>query len=982
MKDLRLIILLCAIMSGSVFGQFVEYNHPELDWRTIETDHYYVHYHQHESRTARLVAKIAEDVYEPLTDLYQYEPDTKIHFVVRDHEDNANGAAFYYDNKVEIWAPPADFLLRGDHDWLRNVVTHELSHMMSLGTARKMPRQLPAVYFQWLDYEDEKRPDVLHGYPNTLLSLPLAGTVMPMWLAEGMAQFHRAGLKYDTWDTHRDMLLRTAVLENELLSLAEMGIFGKNSVGNERVYNQGYALSLYIAQTYGEEKLGELARAMRTPWFLTANPAIKRVLGKSESALYREWKAWLIAGYEQGIQHVREDTVQGRILEDNGIGNLYPVWSPDGSRVAYMSNRGEDYMSLRSLWVTDSTLSPAEKIAGGSASSASWSPDGKQMVFARKIRERSGRMYFDLFIHDLDSGKETRITRARRARLPDWSPDGGRIVCVTERDGTSNLALVNPDSTGWQVITSFQNGEQIFTPRWMPDSKQIVFALFSRKGGRDIAMVDSSGSDFQYLIRNDLDTRDPYPAPDGESIYYANDETGIFNIHQFDLSTGKSTPVTRVTGGAFMPSVNPQGVLVYSLFTSEGYKIALLDSIRHLNPAPYESPYKTIRDANSKPSRPITEYNDRKIPEYTSRPYKPIYAKMMFLPRIYHDYPGKWKVGTYFYSSDFLDQFTVFGTAAINRLWDSDIYTQFQYRKFTPTLFIELYQQRRHTTEMDMKYKYNLMGADIGADWKLSEADELRTAYQFSRYDATMTLKADVQDIDISYTYHTGNGFQLRWHHQNVKPTMHSVIAPDAGRKITFDALYSRNNFIEGFEVHTDYGTLIETYVPYNYFQCQLDWREYLPSLIPGHSVALRLKAGWIDRHVDSFYHLFAGGLDGLRGYPFYSIEGRKLFQAGAAYRFPIWRKTGLHFLFIHIDQIWGALYGDVGDAWNTDKLSEVDWRRDAGVQLRMNLFGFYGFPLRFFAGAAYGLDAFQHEGVEYGHEWRPYFGLLFDFMD
>ena len=982
MKNLCSIFLLILILAGSAFGQFVEYNHPELDWQSIETEHYYVHYHQNESRTASLVAKIAEDVYHPITELYQYEPDTRIHFVVRDHEDNANGAAFYYDNKVEIWAPPADFLLRGDHDWLRNVVTHELSHMMSLGAARKMPRQLPAVYFQWLDYEDEKRPDVLHGYPNTLMSMPLAGTIMPMWLAEGMAQFHRAGFEYDTWDTHRDMLLRTAALEDELLSITEMGIFGKNSVGNERVYNQGYALSLYIAQTYGEDKLGELARAMRTPWYVTANPAIKRALGKSESALYREWKQWLVSGYKNGIQDVRTHIVQGRILEDEGIGNLYPVWSPDGKRVAYMSNRGEDYMSLRSLWMTDTTLSDPKMMAGGSASSASWSPDGKQIVFSRKVRERNGQKYFDLYTLDLESRKSTRITQARRARLPDWSPDGKRIVCVIEQDGTSNLALIHPDSTGWKVITSFRNGEQLFTPRWMPDSRRIVFALFSEKGGRDIAMIDSSGSDFKYLIQTDFDTRDPWPSSDGKSIYYANDETGIFNIHHCDLATGQSVPVTNVIGGAFMPAVNPQGQLVYSLFTSEGYRLALLDSIQRLIPTSYASPYNPIRNANDEKSWPITTYNDREIPEYESRPYKPVYAKMMFLPRIYHDYPGKWKLGTYFYSSDFLDQIAIFGTAAVNTLFDSDVYALFQYRKLTPTLFIELYQQRRHTTEFDMKYSYDLKGAEIGAEWKLSEADELRTAYQFSRYDATMTLKTSVKDFDFSYNYHTGNAIQLRWHHDGVGPTMHSVIAPDAGRKIEFESLYSRNNFIDGFEVHTDYGTLVETYIPYNYFQLQLDWREYVPSLIPSHSLAFRFKAGWIDRYVDSFYHLFAGGLDGLRGYPFYSIEGRKLFQLGAAYRFPIWRKTGLHFLFISIDQIWGSLYADMGSAWNTDKLDAVDWRRDAGVQLRMNLFGFYGFPLRFFAGAAYGLDSFEHEGVTYGREWRPYFGLLFDFLD
>ena len=92
-------------------GQLQRYNHPELEWRTIETEHFYIHFHQGTERTASIVAKIVEEIYHPVTELYNYTPDGRIHFVIRDHDDESNGAAFYYDNKVEIWAPPMNFLL-------------------------------------------------------------------------------------------------------------------------------------------------------------------------------------------------------------------------------------------------------------------------------------------------------------------------------------------------------------------------------------------------------------------------------------------------------------------------------------------------------------------------------------------------------------------------------------------------------------------------------------------------------------------------------------------------------------------------------------------------------------------------------------------------------------------------------------------------------------------------------------------------------
>ncbi|MDZ7343704.1 MAG: hypothetical protein ONA90_04230, partial [candidate division KSB1 bacterium] len=123
-----------------------EWTHPELKWNTIETEHFFVHFHNGAEHTGKLTAKIAEEIYTPITSLYGYEPDGKIHFVIKDYDDFSNGAAYYLDNKVEIWASALDFELRGTHNWLRNVITHEFTHMISLGAARKITRHIPAFY--------------------------------------------------------------------------------------------------------------------------------------------------------------------------------------------------------------------------------------------------------------------------------------------------------------------------------------------------------------------------------------------------------------------------------------------------------------------------------------------------------------------------------------------------------------------------------------------------------------------------------------------------------------------------------------------------------------------------------------------------------------------------------------------------------------------------------------------------------------------
>ena len=79
------------------WGQF-NYNHPELSWKTIETEHFRIHFYDNTEQSARLGATIAEIIYEPITELYNYEPFDKTDIVFTDVDDISNGAAYFYDN--------------------------------------------------------------------------------------------------------------------------------------------------------------------------------------------------------------------------------------------------------------------------------------------------------------------------------------------------------------------------------------------------------------------------------------------------------------------------------------------------------------------------------------------------------------------------------------------------------------------------------------------------------------------------------------------------------------------------------------------------------------------------------------------------------------------------------------------------------------------------------------------------------------------
>lgn len=1013
----KLISLILFVMLGLANAQPEAYNHPELNWKTIETQHFFVHFHDGAERTAKLVAKISEDIYAPVTALYLYEPDGKIHFIVRDHDDYSNGGAYYYDNKVEIWATAMDFELRGTHNWLRNVVTHEFAHMVSLGAARKMTRSVPAFYFQALGYEDEKRPDVLRGYPNRIVSYPIVMTVLPHWFAEGVAQYQLPGLDYDLWDSHRDMILRTATVEDKLLTYSEMQGFGKNSLGNERVYNQGYALVSYLAERHGLESLRRATKSMGKLLQFSFDGALEKATGKDGSEHYVEWEKYLQEKYTYQLRQIAGNKVEGTLIVEEGLGNFYPRWSPNGEQLAFLHS-GNDYLSA-GLVVVDMKKGQLKATIRGSLTdgirnSMAWSPDGQRLVYSHLAGpNKYGSDFNDIFTISASGKNKKRITKGLRAHSPDCSADGKSIALVINRGGTENISSIDADGKNSRKLSDFQNGEQVFRPQWAPDGKHLLFAM-SRGNGRDIYTIEVSSGKLTPVLTDSADSRDPVYSPDGKKIYFSWDVTGIFNIYSKTLSGKNQEPeqLTNVIGGAFMPSVNKNGNLVFSSFYAEGYRLAILE-----NPTPIKrehGEYLTYKNGaevklasrdSGVPNFNLNDikhasYDDTKIPAYDAKPYKQNFLRLAILPRVMIDY-GTLKLGSYFYSSDVLDKYGFLGGFAINRDRDYDMFGILEYRNLLPTIFLEAYNQVSHfpikyadtneegdtTNVYQTEHRYNLLEVDFGARLKLGDFSDVQFAFIYNSYNdrdkttINSLITGEKADATLRYNYLKGRSLSVQYNYEKILRAYDMEANPRGGRK--FSLRYDReyNKFIAGFTVNSEFGTLRTIYTPYNYNKFQADWTEYF-SLPRRSGLSVMLRGGLIDRPIDSFFNFFAGGLDGIRGYPYYSIEGRRLLHGRATVRTPVFNHLDFKLLHIYFDKLFFAVAYDYGSAFDESKIDTKNFRDSISLQTRLEMASFYGIPTRLSFDGAYGFDKFKNRGFDYGRDWRFYFGLSFGYLD
>ena len=1033
MKQVLFPILVYILFVSSVTFSQEDYNHPELEWKTIETKHLLVHFHNGAERTGNEVATIAESIYEPITTMYSHEPDQKVSFIIRDHDDYSNGGAYFYDNKIVIYAPALDFELRGTHPWLWNVVSHEFTHIVQIQTTMKFSRKVPGFYFQWLGYEKESRPDVLYGYPNVIVSYPISGFVVPPWFAEGVAQYNNPILGFDTWDSHRDMILRMYFIDGNPLSWNEMAFFGKNSLGNESVYNAGFSLVGYIGKNYGDDKLQALSRQLSVPFRLTIDGAIETVLQKSGTQLYEEWKSEKTATYKHLADSLKPMLREGEIIEKEGFANFYPVFSPDGSQIAYVSNKGTDYFSTSSIYeyacaTKKSKMIVPEGLASLVRSSLSFSPDSKFIYYAQITRDNphwSG--YSDLYRFNLAAEKEERLTYGLRAINPKLSLDGKRLVYATDGDGTLNVGVCDANGKNISRITNFHNGEQVYTPVWSKDGTKIAFG-YSIGHNQSIALIDSNGNNFEVLSHAG-DCRNPFFESDS-TLLYSWDKGGIFNIYKLNLKSSNEQQTSNVLGGAFLPTVNAKGEIAYVTYLSTGYKIALLhkDSLavqqtgtimRNSSPTivHLENLYSgivAVKTGEQSLASPKGQVHD----ELQAKPYHSVFTSLSLIPLLRIDTYNKnssgldvVKPGLYFTSADVLDKMSTFGGADINRKLERDIFIILQFNDRLPLLYslgleptasLEFYNiTRKRDVSFDLyintlqtfnaEITYNLLEFDFSLSQKVfSENFELKLAYALSRY--SQDFGSWIHPIfgvipATSSTYLIGNTISTQFKYDGILHTLDKDINP-VGRSFSLKYILEMDKFNPTYSSSTTSGFRVPIYTNYIFSRLELLWNEHLALPFPRHTLSFTLNAsGILGPTVDEFFDYYAGGFIGMRGYPFYAIGGNKAISLNAAYRFPIATNLDFRILQLYFSKLYASVFYDIGNAWPRESASDNFWKQDIGFVLRLESFSFYAYPTRVFFSGAYGLDQFSRNvqdvnitSVQYGHEWRFYLGVLFGF--
>lgn len=904
---------------------------PNLEWWTLTTKHFHVHYARGLEPVAERISALAETIHDRLSGPLGHAPASRTEIVITDDTDSANGSATALPfNTIRLYVTaPDDLSPLGDYDdWYLELLTHEYTHILHTDNISGLPAVVNAVLGKTYS-------------PNQ---------AQPRWILEGLAVLIES--EHSSAGRIRsslfDMYLRADVLADNIAGIDQFSSSAFRWPQGNLWYLYGSRFLRWITDVYGPNTMRAVATdygASLIPWGI--NRSIRRVTGKTYVELYEGFKDHLRRRYADQMREVDNRGLrEGTALTHHGRTVSYPRFAPvsarsskaAGEEVVYFRDNSHARSGLYRLTLGDPKKGPLrEDLLARTLgdSSPAFTPEG-DLVFHSLSYFRNIYARDDIFriprgetSVNGEEGVRKQLTVGQRASAADVSPDGKKIVFIANTKGTTFLDIADVAADGTlsprRDLVPSARFEQAYTPRFSPDGRKVAYSVWTAGGYRDVRVVDVATGAFEEITHDRSMDLNPTFSADGKTLYFASDRSGIFNIYAHDLAAKTLAQVTNVRVGAVQPAVSADGkTLVYVGYTTLGFDLFTmpLDRARFL-PAQ--------RAPTDRPDRP-TEPGSVAM---TRSPYSPL---LTIAPRRYliNYKPGSYSANALELTasgSDVVGNHGIDLTLLIDPEAPSPNFSAtYTYGRLPVDLSLRAFHQVSPRTfkqnDADTKFDEITNGLTAGISYRhLGEfsSHSLGLSFSVANFAGALPFGSSIDpyssvpgkpssgNIDIA---HLGYAFS------NAEG---SIETAGAARGFAFN-------------IGLDYGG-VATGSTYTSRGASASITGYLPMPWPGyHTVAVRTagavsagnyprggnySVGGYDLGNNSLPStLISGAFNGsfaLRGYPPRAYSGSSYFLQNVEYRIPLFKPDrGLSTLPVYLRRIDGNLFWDYGGAFDS----------------------------------------------------------------
>jgi TolB protein len=264
------------------------------------------------------------------------------------------------------------------------------------------------------------------------------------------------------------------------------------------------------------------------------------------------------------IYTIQSDGTKLTLLSNNKFNETLPNWSPDGTQIAFTSDRdGNNEICLMNADGSNQhciTSNPTPNKRPSKSVPVDyypvWSPDGQHIAF---VSTRDG--YPQVYSMNPDGSNVFNLSNsASDDDQPAWSPDLKTIAFTSDRDGNNEICLMDASGFNQRCITNNRTKDQKpnstlpsdSLPAWSPDSQQLIF-VSTRDHNNELYIMNADGSSPTNLTKKLSNDREGAMSPDKTQIAFVSNRAGAFEIF---LMNPDGTAVSRLTKNQF-ESIEP-----------------------------------------------------------------------------------------------------------------------------------------------------------------------------------------------------------------------------------------------------------------------------------------------------------------------------------------------------------------------------------------------------------------------------------------